>query len=119
MSTIPNIGRDNLSMMSRYSWPGNIRELRNVLERALILSGGRRLDFSFLTSDNRENREFSAGEESSLDESYNDAVARFKRSLIEDALVRCDGKRQEAARLLGMTRHGLKRQMKTLGFFEP
>ncbi|MGO9121357.1 MAG: sigma 54-interacting transcriptional regulator [Desulfomonilaceae bacterium] len=119
MSTIPNIGRDNLSMMSRYSWPGNIRELRNVLERALILSGGRRLDVSFLTSDNRENREFSAGEESSLDESYNDAVARFKRSLIEDALVRCDGKRQEAARSLGMTRHGLKRQMKTLGFFEP
>ncbi len=119
MSTIPNIGRDNLSMISRYDWPGNIRELRNVLERALILSGGRRLDFSFLTSDNRESREFSAGEESSLDESYNDAVARFKRSLIEDALVRCDGKRQEAARLLGMTRHGLKRQMKTLGFFEP
>ncbi len=119
MSTIPNIGRENLTMMSRYGWPGNIRELRNVLERALILSGGRRLDFSFLTSDNRENKESSAGEESSVYESYNDAVASFKRSLIEDALVRCEGKRQEAARLLGMTRHGLKRQMKTLGFFEP
>jgi len=50
---------------------------------------------------------------------YNDAVADFKRSLIQDALLKAEGRRQEAARLLGMTRHGLKRQMKTLGFFEP
>ncbi len=119
MSAIPNVGRENLSILSRYSWPGNIRELRNVLERALILSGGRRFDFSFLATDNRNIREFPAADESSSGQSYNEAVERFKRSLIEDALARCDGKRQEAARLLGMTRHGLKRQMKTLGFFEP
>src|SRR5208283_5464441 len=119
MSMIPNVGRENLSIMSRYSWPGNIRELRNVLERGLILSGGRALDFSFLVTNKSDDREFSTGEEPSLQQSYNDAVAHFKRSLIEDALAQCDGKRQEAARLLGMTRHGLKRQMKTLGFFEP
>lgn len=119
MSTIPKVGQENLGIMSRYDWPGNIRELRNVLERALILSGGRRLDFSFLGVKKSDQMESSVGAKQLLHESYNDAVADFKRSLIEEALLRSDGKRQEAARLLGMTRHGLKRQMKTLGFFEP
>jgi PAS domain S-box-containing protein len=119
MSNIPEVGQENLSIMLRYGWPGNIRELRNVLERALILSGGRRPDFSFLEVAENDSTERSVAAGPRSYESYNDAVASFKRSLIEEALLRADGKRQEAARLLGMTRHGLKRQMKTLGFFEP
>ncbi len=119
MSTIPEVSQENLAIMSRYRWPGNIRELRNVLERALILSGGRRLDFSFLEIEKPDEAESLIRTERLGHEPYNEAVADFKRSLIEDALLRSDGKRQEAARLLGMTRHGLKRQMKTLGFFEP
>ena len=119
MSTPPELGQENLSILSRYGWPGNIRELRNVLERAMILSGGRRPDLSFLKVEERDSTESTVGAKPLSQEPYNDAVADFKRSLIEEALLRADGKRQEAARLLGMTRHGLKRQMKTLGFFEP
>jgi transcriptional regulator with GAF, ATPase, and Fis domain len=36
----PNIGRHQLEALRRYSWPGNIRELQNVVERAVILSRG-------------------------------------------------------------------------------
>lgn len=38
--TIERIPRRNLEVMERYSWPGNIRELRNLVERAMILSNG-------------------------------------------------------------------------------
>src|SRR5262249_61376587 len=40
IETAPPLRRDALALLERYSWPGNIRELRNVIERALLLSGG-------------------------------------------------------------------------------
>jgi PAS domain S-box-containing protein len=41
---IESVGKATLERLSRYSWPGNIRELENVLERAVILSNGPRLE---------------------------------------------------------------------------
>ena len=40
---IETIPADNLAALKRYSWPGNIRELRNVVERAMIVAQGPRL----------------------------------------------------------------------------
>jgi DNA-binding NtrC family response regulator len=40
------IDRDNLEALQRYAWPGNIRELRNVVERAMIGATGRRLSIA-------------------------------------------------------------------------
>ena len=40
---IESIGRDNMTALQAYSWPGNIRELRNVVERAMITATGTRL----------------------------------------------------------------------------
>ncbi|HET7221168.1 MAG TPA: sigma 54-interacting transcriptional regulator [Vicinamibacterales bacterium] len=40
---IDSIDKDNLAALQQYSWPGNIRELRNLVERAMIVSTGRRL----------------------------------------------------------------------------
>ncbi|HTY22009.1 MAG TPA: sigma 54-interacting transcriptional regulator [Desulfomonilaceae bacterium] len=117
LHSVPEIDPESLRRITRYSWPGNIRELRNVLERALILGGGGPLSLSFLEMDMPGQPERSFGTERPRHASYNDAVADFKRALIEDAIASAGGKRQEAARLLGMTRHSLKRQMKTLGFF--
>jgi formate hydrogenlyase transcriptional activator len=41
---IESVGKATLERLSRYSWPGNIRELENVLERAVILSNGPTLE---------------------------------------------------------------------------
>src|SRR4029453_4075862 len=41
---IESIGKATMERLSRYSWPGNIRELENVLERAVILSNGPTLE---------------------------------------------------------------------------
>jgi formate hydrogenlyase transcriptional activator len=40
---IETISRENMSALQRYGWPGNIRELRNVVERAMIIASGPRL----------------------------------------------------------------------------
>jgi transcriptional regulator with GAF, ATPase, and Fis domain len=40
---IDTIGKDNMAALQQYSWPGNIRELRNVVERAMIVSTTTRL----------------------------------------------------------------------------
>ena len=44
--SVPNLTPANLKQLQAYDWPGNIRELQNVIERAIIVSKGNRLQFS-------------------------------------------------------------------------
>ncbi|MEW6350658.1 MAG: sigma 54-interacting transcriptional regulator [Thermodesulfobacteriota bacterium] len=116
----PEIDLRVLTQLSTYHWPGNVRELRNVLERALILSGNGLLDPTHIPVPDsdfcgpRDAAELNVP----AGGSFNDTVRDVKRKLIEEALTRAGGKRQDAARLLGISRHALKRQMKTLGFYD-
>jgi DNA-binding NtrC family response regulator len=43
---IPAVSRETMDVLQAYPWPGNIRELENVIERAMILSEGAELDVS-------------------------------------------------------------------------
>ncbi len=108
----PRITAGALNKLVNYSWPGNIRELRNVLERAIILSGGGDLDFQHL--DGTAIPDTCHIGEDPLN--YDAVVKSTKIALITNALEKVGGKKQEAAQLLGITRDALKRQMKTLGF---
>jgi DNA-binding NtrC family response regulator len=49
-ATVPGITRSVLERFADYSWPGNARELRNTIERAVILANDRQLDISHLPS---------------------------------------------------------------------
>ncbi|MGO9570227.1 MAG: sigma 54-interacting transcriptional regulator [Desulfomonilaceae bacterium] len=113
--TVPEIDTQTLQKLAQYAWPGNIRELRNLLERAIILSRGRSVGFPYLGLPGEEDRPSLQAGDSGI-KGYDDIIRDTKRSLIEDALKRAGGKRHEAARLLGLTRDALKRQMTTLGF---
>ena len=42
-TTVPLVSREAMALLSRYTWPGNIRELRNIIERAVLLSSGTRI----------------------------------------------------------------------------
>jgi formate hydrogenlyase transcriptional activator len=50
---IEAIPRDNMAMLQQYPWPGNIRELRNVVERAMIVANGPRLTLTLPTTTRR------------------------------------------------------------------
>ncbi len=113
LNTRPTIPPEELAKLCGYKWPGNIRELRNVLERALIVSPGPQLQFDFLESE-------AAVPTSKYwiihfppRPSYVDVVAGLKRNLLLEALASSGGSKSEACRLLGISRHMLRRQLDT------
>jgi DNA-binding NtrC family response regulator len=109
---VPEIDSATLAALSRYPWPGNIRELHNVLERALILSGGTSIGPVYLaipkaSGDWSYTVRFS--EDCSLDAILGDA----KRFAITEALMRASGNKVQAAQLLGISRYKLNRFLKS------
>ena len=106
-----------LEALSSYSWPGNIRELANLVERLSILSGPvvdapavrqvLRAPFSPPSAP------MSPGTQ--LGRPLSDALDDFERSFIGAALAQADGNMAEAARILQTDRANLYRRMRRLG----
>ncbi len=108
----PQIESQASEALSRYDWPGNVRELRNVIERALMLSGAGVIKAAHLGLEDRQEHwtymvSFPDGG------SLHDVTKDMKRSLLLEALRRTKGNRQDAAKLLGISRHALAYQMKS------
>jgi Nif-specific regulatory protein len=115
-----------LDKLKAYSWPGNIRQLNNKIEGAMILSGDRmRLeprDFQLEPKLEAVPRmEASQGASSSnempsnvIDLDLRSGKERFERELIKRALEAAGGNKSEAARKLGISREGLRKAMMKL-----
>jgi DNA-binding NtrC family response regulator len=103
-----------LAFFDSYSWPGNVRELRNVVERALLLSRDGRITLDSLPSAMRtkgSSRKTPADEVPTLHE----AIERAEEDAIKAALAATNGRRAEAAELLGISRKTLWERAKHLG----
>jgi len=96
---------DVLQILRSYNWPGNIRELKNVLERALILAGGNILKPSHLTGLVLQK----ADNPSEIQESSMEAAEMLH---IRSVLEHCGGDTNAAAQKLGISRPTLYRKMK-------
>ena len=114
INSLPRIQSNAIEALRNYSWPGNIRELRNVFERGLILSRGQTICIGHLGLGKSE---LSQDPEAQMqpERSLYKAIGDTERRLIENALRRATGKRHEAARLLGISRFALTRHMVKLG----
>ncbi len=99
---------DAEAALKRYAWPGNIRELRNVLERAVLLSGGGPLSRGDLRF------EATSGEASS-DADEDLTLEEVERRHIERILRREHGHVERAAVRLGIPRSSLYERLKRLG----
>ena len=100
------ISADALALLEKYSWPGNIRELRHAIERATILAGADRLvpeDFPFAS------RQAAARVLAATSEDLD--LERLEKRAIERALALHDGNVSQAAAALGLTRPALYRRM--------
>jgi DNA-binding NtrC family response regulator len=111
-----------LGLLGQHAWPGNIRELRNVLERAALLSDDLRLTVADIRAAigtfTPVQRMALAPVEPVEHETFNAARARFDRQLIETTLAQCGGKVIEAAARLGLGRSTLYKKMLALGIAE-
>lgn len=108
----PQSFTDEAEMLLRsYGWPGNVRELQNTVRAAHAMAGDRRLiDVEHLPERLRQVRPLrpAAG-------SYQDAVARFRRDLIEKSLAAAAGNQNRAAAMLNISRQALAYQIRELG----
>ena len=98
-------------MLRAYAWPGNIRQLENVIERAVILSGADGvIDTQHLPAWMREqdHERMEADPEGKLE----DAVNTLEKRLIIDALETCGGNMSRAAARLGLTERMMGLRMK-------
>jgi transcriptional regulator with GAF, ATPase, and Fis domain/tetratricopeptide (TPR) repeat protein len=104
-----DLSSDNEKALSEYHWPGNIRELQNVMERAVLLSTGGRLHFD-LFSKNQTSSGSQFDDLPSIDE--------IQRRYIAYVLNKTNGKLSGpggASEILGMKRTSLYNRMKKLG----
>ncbi|MBU6960785.1 sigma 54-interacting transcriptional regulator [Pseudomonas sp. CVAP len=111
-----------LELLSQHAWPGNIRELRNVLERAALLSDDLILNAAEIRAAIGSfvpvQRSAPLAIETHANETFSAARERFDRQLIENTLAHCGGKVIEAAARLGLGRSTLYKKMVALGIAE-
>ncbi len=115
-------GKDALELLTRYPWPGNVREMENIIEQAFIWSQSapqitpEHLP-TILKNDSRSSslRDDTLAGRMSLEK----AVMEFEREIILDALKRTSYVQTHAANLLGISRRMLKYRMDTLGIGRP
>lgn len=117
----PEINTDAMSALSNYSFPGNVRELENILERAMTLCESNSITLHDLQlpehqieSDNSIQGETAVNsEEDSL--SLDPALNNKEREVIEKALEKTRYNKTAAAKLLGITFRQLRYRLKKLG----
>ena len=122
---VPRIADAVWSALEGYHWPGNIRELRNVVERAVLLAG-ERIEPEHLPLEKLEMPTavvaappLAVRDETAPDTSLRRDLAAVERQHIIDALTRCGGNQTAAARLLGMSRRTLSSRLDVLDIARP
>ena len=118
----PSITPEALSLLTEYRWPGNIRELRNVIERIVVLESGETVLPEHLPKEilNRLLADPSGTAGASTDARVRlpDAglsLDDLERDLISQALLKARGNKTLAAKLLGLTYDSLRYQIKKFG----
>ena len=115
-SNVTKVSPDAMSLLLSYSWEGNIRELENMTERAMVLAEGDTITPNLLPEElfGEQTQGESTDESASLKEVSSKASAVVEREAIINALQKTNGNRKRAAELLGISRGSLYNKMKAL-----
>ena len=118
---VTSVSQDALAQMKHYHWPGNIRELRNVIERGLVLCDGREIQLGHLPAELCDGTitpgslRLPYADLPSGGTSLEDMVSQLERRLIEEALAKAQGNQTEAAEMLAISRDQLRYRMEKYG----
>lgn len=119
---IRNVSGDLMDMLIRYSWPGNIRELENILSRMIILATQEKLNSENLPDEIKKSvlnspkpvTAVSGGKQMTLNEFENE-LTRMEKDYFSSILDKVGGNKSKAAEILGIRRTTLNDRLKKLG----
>lgn len=100
---------DVIELLMQYHWPGNVRELENEVERAVALAA---MDIISTRDVSEHIRNLS---QCNAVEFPNATVRESEKILLQQSLKKAGGNKSEAARLLGLSREGLRKKLKRYG----
>ncbi len=108
------LSKEAIDLLIKYNFPGNVRELENIIERAVVLSRG-----NVITVNDLPNvvKGFKAEKEIPADENLTltQQVEELEKKLIYDALSKANGNQSQAGRMLGLTERNLRYKMQKYG----
>ena len=127
---VKGVDDEATDILSTYPWPGNIRELENVIERAVLFCDQNLICPEDLPSEVRGTVPVFGGQmpdtfdvevapDGGLKEHVKVATSKLERNLVSRALTQTNGNVTHAARLLKISRKGLQLKMKELGLRDP
>ena len=115
----PAITEAAQAALCAYDWPGNIRELKNAIDRALVMAGDGPITPAELPEKLFAGERDDAGTGVETARGVRTRLAEVERSAIAAALDECGGNQTHAARKLGLSRRALIYKMERYGFKPP
>jgi DNA-binding NtrC family response regulator len=101
-----------LALLAREPWPGNVRQLRNFIERLVVLSEQRSLGAAEVGQELGRLRSQEAGEPTGAPRPLEKQRRHAEQKALEDALAQSRGNRSQAARILGISRRTLYKKLR-------
>ncbi|RHW16521.1 sigma-54-dependent Fis family transcriptional regulator [Sphingomonas gilva] len=117
----PEIAPDALVALQSHEWPGNVRQLRNVVERTVIMAPGDRvgrIDLDMLPAEIRGETGGAGGGAQIMGAPLREARETFEREYLRVQIRRFSGNISRTASFIGMERSALHRKLKILGITE-
>jgi two-component system, NtrC family, nitrogen regulation response regulator NtrX len=117
----PDVSPDAIAALQAYDWPGNVRQLRNIVERTIILAPGdrmARIDLDMLPSEIINEPYTGAGHSTAstiMGSPLREARESFEREYLRVQIRRFSGNISRTASFIGMERSALHRKLKILG----
>lgn len=117
----PEIAADAMVALQSYEWPGNVRQLRNVVERTIIMAPGDRIgriDLDLLPAEVLGGQGGDRGSTAIMGAPLREARETFEREYLRVQIRRFSGNISRTASFIGMERSALHRKLKLLGITE-
>jgi two-component system nitrogen regulation response regulator NtrX len=117
----PTISAEAIAALQAHDWPGNVRQLRNIIERTIILAPGdrvSRIDVDLLPPEILENQGVAGGSSATMaimGSPLREARESFEREYLKIQIRRFSGNISRTASFIGMERSALHRKLKALG----
>jgi DNA-binding NtrC family response regulator len=106
-----------MKLLVDFHWPGNVREVENVIQRAVTLSSGSALDVSDIQLDAPVARPNAGGSSQLLPAGM--TLDQWEEEAIREALRQANGNKSQAARALGLSRNALRYRLSKMGVPDP